>query len=178
MSQECWYSLHLRHTDTFYPCIRPGLKKRKENNTSHQPRTSYITPRHSTQENNQFCNMLIASGKTDCFTLCEKSKHKSRGVLPIMAYTRKLRPNCKRGTSSRLQVDERVRISIVQVYERVGKSVPFRSVKRSKGANSRTLWMWKSRDNFLSNFVIYSQGMESSKLGIWKGYHLSMEGTV
>ena len=42
MSQECWYSSHLRHNDEFYPCIRPGLKKRKENNTSNQPRTSYI----------------------------------------------------------------------------------------------------------------------------------------
>ena len=40
--QECWYSSHLRHTDEFYPCIRLGLKKRKENNTCHQPRTSYI----------------------------------------------------------------------------------------------------------------------------------------
>ena len=45
------------------------------------PPTSYIVykARHSTQENNQFCSMLIASGKTDCFTHCEKSKHKSRG---------------------------------------------------------------------------------------------------
>ena len=29
-SQECWYSSHLRHTDEFYPYIRPGLKKRKK----------------------------------------------------------------------------------------------------------------------------------------------------
>ena len=43
MSQECWYSWHLRHTDEFYPCIRPGLKKKKKKTiTSHQPRTSYI----------------------------------------------------------------------------------------------------------------------------------------
>ena len=178
MSQECWYSCHLRHTDEFYPCIRRGLKIKKRKH--YKPPTSYIVykPRHSTQENNQFCSMLVASGKTDCFTLCEKSKHKSRGVLPIMAYTRKLRPNCKRGTFSRLQVYERVRISIAEVYERVGKSVPIRSVKGPKRANRMILWLWKSRENFLSSFVIYSQGMESSKLGIWKGYHLSMEGTV
>ena len=30
MSQECWYSSHLRHTDEFYPCIRPGLKKKEK----------------------------------------------------------------------------------------------------------------------------------------------------
>ena len=43
MSQECWYSSHLRHTDEFYPCIRLGLKKKKKKTiTSHQPRTSYI----------------------------------------------------------------------------------------------------------------------------------------
>ena len=109
MSQECWYSSHLRHTDEFYPCIRPGLKQEKKNNTSHQPHTSYVNHcRHSTQENSQFCSMLIASGKTDCFTHCEKSKHKSRGVVHMMASTGKLRPNCKRCTSSRLQVYERV----------------------------------------------------------------------
>ena len=135
MSQECWYSSHLRHTDEFYPCIRPGLKQEKKNNTSHQPHTSYVNHcRHSTQENSQFCSMLIASGKTDCFTHCEKSKHKSRGVPPVMAYTGKLRPNCKRGTFSRLQVDERVRILTVEVCERVEKSVSFRSVKAPKRA--------------------------------------------
>ena len=64
--------------------------------------------RHSTQENDQFCSMLSPSGKTDCFTHCEKSKHRSRGVPPIMASMGKLRPNCKRGTFSRLQVYERV----------------------------------------------------------------------
>ena len=52
--------------------------------------------------------MLSASGKTDRFTHCEKSKHKSRGVRPKMASKEKLRPNCKRGTSSRLQVYKRV----------------------------------------------------------------------
>ena len=108
MSQECWYSSHLRHTDEFYPCIRPGLKKKKRK--QYKPPTSYIVykPRHSTQEKNLFCSMLSASGKTDCFTHCEKSKHRSRGVPPIMASTGKLRPNCKRGTFSRLQVYERV----------------------------------------------------------------------
>ena len=108
MSQECWYSSHLRHTDEFYPCIRPGLKKKKRK--QYKPPTSYIVykRRHSTQENNQFCSMVITSGKTDCFTLCDKSEHKSRGVPPKMASKEKLRPNCKRGTSSRLQVYKRV----------------------------------------------------------------------
>ena len=85
--------------------------------------------------------MLIASGKTDCFTHCEKSKHKSRGVLPIMAYTGELRPNCERGIFSRLQVYERVGISILEVHERVEKSVSSRSVKRPKRANRRILWL-------------------------------------
>ena len=142
MSQECWYSSHLRHTDEFYPYIRPGLKKEKKtiHSISHQPGTSYINHcRHSTQENNQVCSMLIASGKTDCFTHCKKSKYKSRGVPPIMAYTGKLRPNCERGTLSRLQLYERVRILIVEVYERVKKSVSFRSVKGPKRANRRKI---------------------------------------
>ena len=140
MSQECWYSSHLRHTDEFYPYIRPGLKKKKENNRSYQPRTSYINHcRHSTQENNHVCSMLIASGKTDCFTHCKKSKHKPRGVPPMMGYTGKLRPNFERGIFSRLQVYERVRISIVEVYERVKKFVSFRSVKGPKRADRRIL---------------------------------------
>ena len=106
--------------------------------------------------------MLIASGKTDCFTHCEKIKHKSRWVLPIMAYTGKLRPNCERGIFSRLQVYERVGISIVEVHERVEKSVSFRSVKRPKRANRRILWLWKSPENFLASFVIYSQFNDSA----------------
>ena len=139
MSQECWYSSHLRHTDEFYPCIRPGLKKRKENNTSHQPRTSYINVDIQRKKIISFCSMVITSGKTDCFTLCEKSEHKSRGVPPIMASTGKIRPDFERGTSSRLQVYERVRILIVEVYERVEKSVSFWSVKGPKRANRRIL---------------------------------------
>ena len=85
--------------------------------------------------------MLIASGKTDCFTHCEKSKHKSRGLPLIMTYTGRLRPNCERGTFSRPQVYERVRISIVEVYERVEKSVSFWSVKGPKRVNRRILWL-------------------------------------
>ena len=45
----------------------------------------------------------------------------SRGVLPMMAYTGRLRP--KWGTFFRLQVYERVGISLVDVNKRVGKSV-------------------------------------------------------
>ena len=39
------------------------------------------------------------------------------------------------------QVYERVRISIVEVYERVEKSVSFGSVKGPKRANRRILWL-------------------------------------
>jgi len=44
-----------------------------------------------------------------------------RGVLPIMVYTGRLRP--KGVPFFRLQVYERVGISLVEVYERVEKSV-------------------------------------------------------
>ena len=44
-----------------------------------------------------------------------------RRVVPIIAYMGRLHP--KGGTLFRLQVYERVRISIVEVHERVGKSV-------------------------------------------------------
>ena len=58
-----------------------------------------------------------------------------------MAYTGKLRPNCEKGTFSRVQVYERVGISKVEVYERVEKSVSFRSVKGPKRADRRILWL-------------------------------------
>ena len=82
--------------------------------------------------------------------------------LSYTAYTGKLRPNCKRGTFSRPQVYERVGISVVEVYERVEKSVSFWSVKGPKRANRKILWLWKSRENFLSSFVIYSQFEDST----------------
>ena len=51
---------------------------------------------------------------------------------------------------------------VVEVYERVGKSVQFWSVERPKKANRRILWLWKSRDTFLASFVIYSQFNDSA----------------
>ena len=51
-----------------------------------------------------------------------------------MAYTGRLHP--KRGTFFRLQVYERVWISLVEAYKRVGKSV-FPSLKRPKKVNTR-----------------------------------------
>ena len=156
MSQECWYSSHLRHTDEFYPCIRPGLKKRKENNTSHQPRTSYINLDIQRKKIINFVACWLLQGRLIVSLMSRRASINPGGVPPSMAYTGKLRPNCERGTFSRLQVYERVRISIVEVHERVEKSVSFRSVKRPKRANRRILWLWKSRENFLASFVIYS----------------------
>ena len=43
------------------------------------------------------------------------------GVLPIMAFTGRFRP--KGGTLFELQVYERVGILLIEIYERVGKSV-------------------------------------------------------
>ena len=45
---------------------------------------------------------------------------------------------------------------VVEVYERVGKSVSFWSVKRPKRGNRRILWLRKSRDNFLVFWFIHS----------------------
>ena len=47
----------------------------------------------------------------------------------------------ERGTIFRLQFYEGVGISLVEVYERVGKSVSVWSVKRPKRANRRILWL-------------------------------------
>ena len=76
------------------------------------------------------------------------------------------------------------------VYERVGKSVIyFGAVKGRKRANllaSRCiLWLCKSRRSILLLWFIHVletvhlqplKGMKSSKLGMWKGYHLSIKG--
>ena len=56
----------------------------------------------------------------------------------MMAYTERLHP--KGEPISGLLEYERVVISLVEVYERVGKSV-IRSVKRPKRANSCILWL-------------------------------------
>ena len=53
------------------------------------------------------------------------------GVLPIMTYTERLRKN--RGIFFRLQVYERVGISLVEVYKRVGKSVIWVCERAQKG---------------------------------------------
>ena len=52
---------------------------------------------------------------------CSTSLGGGRGLLPIMAYTGRLRPGGD--TFFRLQVYERAGISLVEVYKRVGKSV-------------------------------------------------------
>ena len=154
MSQECWYSSHLRHTDEFYPCIRLGLKKRKENNTCHQPRTSYINLDIQRKKIINFVACWLLQVRLIVSLIARRASINPGGVLPIMASTGKLRPNCKRCTSSRL--------SIVEIHERVGESVAFRSVKGPKRANKRILWLWKSRENFLASFVIYSQFKDST----------------
>ena len=60
----------------------------------------------------------MAEGNSQSMTETVK---KPRGILPMMAYTGRLRP--KGVPFSRLQVYERVGILFVKVYERVGKSV-------------------------------------------------------
>ena len=53
------------------------------------------------------------------------------GVLPMMAYSGRLRP--KRGIFFSLQVYEREGISLVEVYKRVGKSVIWVCKRAQKG---------------------------------------------
>ena len=76
-------------------------------------------------------------------------------------------------------------ISLAEVYECVGKYV-ISSAKRLKRANRCILRQWKSWENVLVLWFIYDilktvylqllKGMQSSILGVWKGYHLSIEG--
>ena len=84
-----------------------------------------------------------------------------------------------------LQVYEMLGISLVEVYECVGKYV-ISSVKRLKRANRCILRQWKSWENVLVLWFIHDmlktvhlqllKRMQSSILGVWKGYHLSVEG--
>ena len=106
----------------------------------------------------------------------------------------------QRVTFFSLQVNEMLGISLVEVYECVAKYV-ISSVKRLKRANRCILRQWKSWGNVLVLWFIRSlsngsiwwapgfihdilkkvhlqllRGMQSSILGVWKGYHLSIEG--
>ena len=83
------------------------------------------------------------------------------------------------------QVNEMLASSLVEVYECVGK-LAISSVKRLKRANRCILRQWKSWGNVLVLWFIHDilkkvhlqllRGMQSSILGVWKGYHLSIEG--
>ena len=83
------------------------------------------------------------------------------------------------------QVYEMLGISLVEVYECVEKYVTS-SVKRLKRANRCILMQWKSWENVLVLWFIHDmlktmhlqllKGMQSSILGVWKGYHLSIDG--
>ena len=73
------------------------------------------------------------------------------------------------------------RVSVVEVYERVWKSVI--SLKDQK-ANRRISEMWKRPENVVGRNFIHNkktvnlrqlQGMKICRLGIWKGYNLSIE---
>ena len=72
----------------------------------------------------------------------------------------------ERGTVFRLQLDERVGISsLVELYERVGKSVIW---VRKKALKSKRciLWLWRSRRRVLVLTVIYSYFIDSEFIAI------------
>ena len=106
-------------------------------------------------------------------------------LLPIMAYTGGGGVPPERVTFFSLQVNEMLWISLVEVYECVGKYV-ISSVKRLKRANRCILRQWKSWENVLVLWFIHDmlktmhlqllKEMPSSILGVWQGYHLSIEG--
>ena len=83
-----------------------------------------------------------------------------------------------------LQVYEILGISLVQLYECVGKYV-ISSVKRLKRANRCISRQCKSWENVLVLWFIHDmlktmhlqslKGIQRSILGVWKGYHLSIE---
>ena len=86
----------------------------------------------------------------------------SREEPPIMAYRGSFARIAKGVPFPDFRCMKGFRISIVEVYERVGNSVSFWSVKGPKRANRRILWLWKSRENLLASFVIYSQFKDST----------------
>lgn len=71
----------------------------------------------------------------------------------------------ERGTVFRLQLDERVAISLVELYESVGKSVIW---VRKKALKSKRciLWLWRSRRRVLVLTVIYSYFIDSAFIAI------------
>ena len=72
----------------------------------------------------------------------------------------------ERGTFFRLQVYQRIKISLIKVSERVGKSLT--SVcKKTKKTNRRILWLCKSQENVL---VLWFKG-GTKQLGFWRGQH-------
>ena len=82
----------------------------------------------------------------------------------------------RRGTFLRLQ--EYKKVSISQVYKRVGNLL-FRSVKGPKRANKCISRLWKRQETswFCDLFIFETRCMYSrSKLSMWKGYYLSIEG--
>ena len=68
------------------------------------------------------------------------------GLLPILAHTVRLRPKGLPFLGCRY-TDERVGILLVEVYERVGKSVIW-VCERAQRANTWILWLYKVRKTF------------------------------
>ena len=86
------------------------------------------------------------------------------------------------GTFLRLQGQgyERVGISLVEVYERVGRSVISVGKKRVQKGHAfcgceNFLVLWFIHLHFKESAITAVKAMQSSKLGIWKGYLKSIE---
>ena len=90
------------------------------------------------------------------------------------------------GTFFRLQVYERVGISLVKAYERIGESgISVCKKKKPKGLTDTFYGcknVKKKRSGVVDINIFYNgvvtqvKGIQSSKLCMCKGYHLSIEG--
>ena len=148
MSQECWYSSHFCDNHGFpfriHRCLSKETKK-----TRNEYKLSLIMTFISKFYLYKCSHCL---GSQACMCSCKSqecwySSHlcDSHGVHPCIHQFLEEVENIKLQRKqnylqenevkafSRLQVYKRVRISIVEVYEKVRKSVSFRSVKGPKG---------------------------------------------
>ena len=97
---------------------------------------------------------------------------------PIRAYGE---ASPERGTFFRIPVYEGAQISVAEVHKRVEKSVwvckraqkGYRWIYSFKKSRKRSIFVV---DSYLKVYLHQLKGMQSSKQGMWKGYHLSIEG--
>ena len=94
---------------------------------------------------NIFCR-LSAVRRVYTVMLLDNKTGGGVGLLPILAHTVRLRPKGLPFLGCRY-TDERLGILLVEVYERVGKSVIW-VCERAQRANTWILWLYKVKKTF------------------------------